>query len=126
TDVRAKLLEAVVVARDRAGANVGAGTDRAVAQIGEVIGFDAGLEARVLHLDEIADMHIAAEVGAGTQARKGTDARTVADRRTDHVAERRDLHPLADGDARAEDDEGANHAVAADPRIGAEVDGGGI
>src|SRR5579871_3078615 len=30
TDVRAKLLEAVVVARDRAGANVGAGTDRAV------------------------------------------------------------------------------------------------
>ena len=50
------LLRAVVVAGDRAGADVDVRADHRVAEIGEVHRLRAGAETRLLHLDEVADL----------------------------------------------------------------------
>ena len=50
------LARAVVIAGDGAGADIGAGADAGVADIGEVIGLGAGLDHGLLDLDEIADV----------------------------------------------------------------------
>jgi len=47
--------EAVVIAGDGAGADVGIGADMCVADIGEMVDLDAGLERCGFGLDEIAD-----------------------------------------------------------------------
>src|SRR5690606_23439032 len=57
-DIGVILAETVVVAGDRAGADIGFGTDAGIADIGQVIDLGAGLDARLLHLDEIADMRL--------------------------------------------------------------------
>src|SRR3546814_12514737 len=55
-DRRAVLQEAVVVAGDGAGADVGGGADGGVAQIAQVVGLGALAQLGVLDLDEVADM----------------------------------------------------------------------
>ena len=48
--------EAVIIAGDRARADIGAGADLGVAEIGQVVGLGALAEPRLLDLDEIADL----------------------------------------------------------------------
>ena len=64
-DGRRVLLEAVVVAEDRARADVGARADDAVAQVGEVIGLGAPAHAGLLGLDEVADVRLFAQSLSG-------------------------------------------------------------
>src|SRR5215469_135017 len=65
-DGGAEFLDAVVVAGDAAGADVGALAHIAVAEIGQVVGLDARRQARVLDLDEIADVDLLGKLGART------------------------------------------------------------
>src|SRR5262245_25778886 len=73
------LLEAVVVAEDGAGADVGTLADPAVADVGEMIGLGARLQARVLHLDEVADVDLRANVRPRPQPRERPHAGAGAD-----------------------------------------------
>ncbi len=78
-DRRAVLVRAVVVGGDAAGAEVDPLADLRIAEIGQVIRLGAVAEARVLDLDEVADMNVRAEIGAGAQARERADLRTAGD-----------------------------------------------
>src|SRR5262245_37693964 len=60
-DYRMELVGAVVVADDGAGADVDVAADGGVAEIGMVIGLGVIGDLRVLHFDEVADMHVLAE-----------------------------------------------------------------
>jgi hypothetical protein len=73
------LVNAVVIAGDGAGPDIGALADMRVADIGKMIGLGARLEGGLLHLDEIADMDVGAQFGARPQPCKGPDARSLAD-----------------------------------------------
>jgi hypothetical protein len=53
--------DAVVVAGDRAGADVDVCADRRVAEIGQVLAFDPRPERRLLELDEVADARVMAD-----------------------------------------------------------------
>src|SRR5215831_1537090 len=64
------LVEAVVIAGDRAGADIRAGADLAVAEIGEMVGLGAPAQPGRLHFDEIADMHLGFEHRAGAEPRE--------------------------------------------------------
>src|SRR5262245_46280422 len=97
------LLEAVVVAEDGAGADVGPGADAPVADVGEVIGLRALLQARVLHLNEIADVRLGPDLGAGPQACERADARPGLDMRTLDVAVGKDLRAVPYRHAGAEE-----------------------
>ena len=55
------LVETVVIAGDRAGADIGPGTHRRIAQIGKMVHLGGLPEVAVLHLDEIADFRFAAK-----------------------------------------------------------------
>src|SRR6266849_8094581 len=70
----AVLVRSVVVAHDRAGADVHVAAHLAVADVGKVIGLGTCAYATRLHLHEVADMHslVEARAGAGTDARVGT------------------------------------------------------
>ena len=58
---------AVIIAGDRACAEVRVGTHGDVAEIGQVADLHAGVEHAVLDLDEVADMGAGTDVGAGPQ-----------------------------------------------------------
>src|SRR5580700_401203 len=73
TDRGLVLCEAVIVAGDGAGADVGTGADMGVADVGEMVDLDAGLQNRGLGLDEVADFRSVAERGPRSQPRKGAD-----------------------------------------------------
>src|SRR5690606_36529449 len=79
-DVGTVFGKAVVVAHDRAGADVGLGADPRVAEVGQVIGLGARLERRVLDLDEIADLGPGADLAVRAKARERPDLGTLADR----------------------------------------------
>ena len=64
------LRRAVVVARDRAGADVDLLADRGVAEIGEVVRLRAAAERRLLQLDEVADVRVLADVGVRPEVRE--------------------------------------------------------
>src|SRR5690606_25016455 len=51
--------------------DVGAGADRHVAQVGEVVRLGAGHQVRLLGLDEVADPHVRLEHGVRTQVANG-------------------------------------------------------
>src|SRR4029453_11501172 len=96
-DAREMLLEAVVVARYGASADVAVGADLAVAQIGEVIGLRAGAQHRLLGLDEVADVHALAEPRPRPQPGERADDRAgthlgllppAAEEQVDAVGER--------------------------------------
>ena len=67
------LVHAIVVAGDRAGADVHVGADGRVADVGEVIRLAAIRDGGLLQLDEIADVHAGAELAAGPYTGKRTD-----------------------------------------------------
>src|SRR5581483_7793876 len=79
-DGRAMFVDAVVVAGDRPGADVHAGTDAGVAEIGQMVRLGAFADRAVLHFDEVADMRATRDFGAGAQSRERAD-RAVAVRR---------------------------------------------
>jgi len=72
-------VRAVVVAGDGAGADVDLLADGGIAEIGEVVGLGAAPEFRLLHLDEIADVHVLVEPRLGPQPRERAHDRTRAD-----------------------------------------------
>ena len=94
-DLGPVLVEAVVIAGDGAGADIGLGPDRGIAEIGEVVDLGAGAELGVLDLDEIADLGLRAERRARPQAREGADAGAGGDRRAFEMAEGVDDAPSA-------------------------------
>src|SRR6266581_7167836 len=109
-DDRAVLVRPVVVAGDRAGADVDDFSDLAVADIGKVIGFGALPDAARLDLHEVAEVHVGGQARARPDAGVGADAAVRADVGLLDVAERldrrarRDFHALQnavgpDGDA---------------------------
>src|SRR6185312_5752116 len=93
---------AVVVHEDRAGADVAAGADLRIAEIGEVVGLRAPPDRRGLELDEVADMHVVAYVRARPQAGKRTYNCALADPRPLDVAEGVDADVAGDRHAGAE------------------------
>ena len=117
------LTEAVVVAGDGAGADVGIGADMGVADVGEMVDLDAGLQRRGLGLDEVADLAAVAERGARPQARIGTDGRVLADRGLHDVRERMDHRAVGDADAGADHHERLDGDVVAEPGIRGEIYG---
>ncbi len=60
----------IVIAGDGSGADIGAGADSGIADIGQVVDLGAGLDGRGLGLDEIADPRRFADIGAGAEAGK--------------------------------------------------------
>ena len=70
-DHGAVLVGAVVVGGDAAGAVVDALAHRAVAQVGQVVGLGAARQRGVLHLDEVADVHLGAELAPGRSRANG-------------------------------------------------------
>src|SRR3990170_1621453 len=71
--------EPVVVAGDRPGADVRLPADRRVADVGEVVRLRALPEPALLHLHEIDDPDILADVGLRPQVREGTEHRSLPD-----------------------------------------------
>ena len=67
-------VRAVVVARDRAGADVDVLADGRVAEVGEMIRLRPAAERRLLQLDEVADVRAFADVRSRPQVRERTDA----------------------------------------------------
>src|SRR5712691_6278159 len=92
----AVLVRSVVVAHDRAGADVHVAADLAVADVREVIGLGTCAYATRLHLHEVADVHFFGEARARADARVGADAAVRADVGVLQVAERFDARPRAD------------------------------
>ena len=96
-------------------------------------------ERRLLELDEVADVGVLADVGAGPQMRERTDRRPVAtaiastdhrvvaddrpiaDRRVDDAAAGVNLARRADPGAALEEDARVNHRVAADLDVAVDV-----
>src|SRR3546814_5167161 len=71
--------EAVVVAGDGAGPEIGAGADPGVADIGEVVGLGTRFDHRVLDLDEVADVGTFADRRPRPQPGIGPDDRAAGD-----------------------------------------------
>src|SRR5690349_3176960 len=78
-DFRLVFLEAIVVARDRAGAHVHAVADRRVTEICEVVGLRAAPHARLFQLDEIPDVRLRADVRLGPQVTERAEDGLVFD-----------------------------------------------
>src|SRR5262249_12672598 len=119
-DYRAEFVKAVVIARDRAGADIGARSHLAVADVGEVIGFGSDAEPSSFNLDEIADMHLFFKDRSRPQPRERTTERDRSDRGALEMRERVNPGPLADGHPGAEGDVGFDHDIAGELRVGAE------
>src|SRR6266480_7265979 len=126
----AVLVRSVVVAHDRAGADVDVSAHLAVADVAEVIRLGTRAYATRLHLHEVADVHSVGEARARARpdARVGADAAVRADVGVLEVAEgldaraRTDRHVLqhairADRDAVAELHLAFEHAVDVDRNV---------
>src|SRR4051794_1814038 len=133
-DRSAVLAETVVVGGDRAGAEVAAGADLGIADVGEVRHLGALADPRVLHLDEGAGLGPWSELGTGTQVGKGADLSAVADLALDQVGVRHDDVAaelgVGQGADRADRGAGADLSIAAqggarlDPGVGGDLDVG--
>src|SRR6266705_802596 len=111
----AVLVRSVVVAHDRAGADVDVSAHLAVADVGEVIGLGTSAYATRLHLHEVTDVHSLGEARAGarTDARVGADAAVRADVGVLQVAEGLDARARADRHVLQHAIRADRHAVAA-------------
>ena len=89
-------VDAVVVAGDGARADVDAGADDGVAEVGEVVGLGAFAERDLLGFDEVADVGAVADVAFGAEVGVGAEDGAVGD-----VGVVEDA-AVADGDAVAE------------------------
>src|SRR5262249_2311904 len=78
-DHRFALVHAIVVAGDRARANVHAGADFRVADVGEMVHLRAFANTARLHLAEVADVDFFVEARARAQPRVGPDDAARAD-----------------------------------------------
>ena len=83
---------AVIVAGDRARADVRAGSHSDVAQIGQMVRLGSFAEHRFLRFDEIADLRLFAEDRAGAQACERANLAARADDGAFDMAIRADLH----------------------------------
>ena len=54
---RRPLVGAIVVAGHRTGTDIDSRTDRRITQVGEMVGLGSDTDARLLDLDEVADVH---------------------------------------------------------------------
>ena len=72
------LVEAVVIASDRAGTDVRRVPDARIADIGKMIGLRAVFDHGLLHLDKIADMNVTPDLRTWPQPRIGPDDRPLA------------------------------------------------
>ena len=88
---------AVVVARDRAGADVDVPADRRVAQVGKVIRLRSLPHRRLLQLDERPDARARADRALGSHVRERTHGGAVRHRRLDHDRAIEQHHVVADG-----------------------------
>ena len=79
-DRRLVLADAVVVARDRARADVRLLADRRVAEVREVVGLRARHQVRLLGLDEVAEACVLVDPRARPAVRERPDLRALADR----------------------------------------------
>src|SRR5713226_7989351 len=129
-DDRAVLVCPVVVAGDRAGADIDVFSDLAVADVGKVIRLGALTDAARLDLDEVAEVHVGRQARARPDAGIGADAAVRADVGFLDVAERfdrcpgRDSHALqyavgADRDAVTQPHLALEHAIDIDGHIAA-------
>src|SRR5256884_9910726 len=116
-DDGAVLVRSVVVAHDRAGADVDVSAHLAVADVAEVIRLGTRAYATRLHLHEVADVHSVGEAGARarTDARVGADAAAGAHGGGARVGEGSD--PAARADRHV-----LQHAIRADRDAVAELD----
>ena len=73
-------VDAVVVARDRAGADVDVLADGRVAQIRQVVGLRPAPERRLLQLDEVADVRLSPTSDSRPEVRERTELRAAARR----------------------------------------------
>src|SRR5437879_1907051 len=94
-DVRRKFVEAVVVAGNRAGADVCFLADLRIAEIGEVHRLGAFADSALLQFDEISDARIRFQVIVRAKAREGTDDDAVIETALRHNAMRLDGHVVA-------------------------------
>src|SRR5262245_7494169 len=78
-DHGAMLVRAVVVAGDRPRADVHVAAHRSVTDIGEMVGLGPRGDPARLHLDEVPDMHVLAELRAGPDPGVRADAAPLAD-----------------------------------------------
>ena len=91
------LVEAVVVAGDGAGADIGAGADLGVADIGQMIDLGAGVDQRRLGLDEVADLARRRRARCrAAAARRGRPRRLLPMLRLGDVRERMDHRAVVD------------------------------
>ena len=140
-DLGAPLVHAVVVAGDGAGADVHLLADRRVAEVGEVVGLGAALQLRLLHLDEVADVHVlaqqrhpAATAQTDRRLQRAPDTRTLdhavgvdlrCRRRSSAVADhdvRADAHAIAERHGALEHDVHVDEHVAADDDRAARIE----
>ena len=103
-DLGAGLLVAVVVAGDRARADVGACADVGVADIAQMVDLGAPLDRAAFHLDEVADARALADIAAGPEPRERADLGAFSHADALQVAEGPDLDPVLDDDAGADHD----------------------
>ena len=125
-DHRLVLAEAVVVAGDGAGADIGARADFDIAQIGQVIGL--GARRRGWHSwsrRNCRHARLGPDDAAGPQPRERADDRPRLDARAFDMAEGADLDAIRHLHPGPEDDMGADGDIAAEAGIEAEPDAGG-
>ena len=91
--------DAVIVAGDGSSADIGAGADAGVPDIGEMVGLFGLADLGLFDLDEIADMGVLAEMGAGSQPRKRADDGAFANLRAIDMRKRPDGDIVADSDS---------------------------
>src|SRR6267142_5300988 len=94
-DVRREFVEAVVVAGDRASADVCFRADFRIAEIGEVHRLGAFADSALLQLDEISDARIRFQVIVRAKARERADDDTVVEAALRHYAMRLDGYVVA-------------------------------
>src|SRR5215467_12176249 len=105
---------AIVIAGDRAGADIGAGPDGCIADVAQMIGLGASLDHRLLDLDEISDVNVLLQARAGTQPGEGADRGALADMRPFEMRERADHGIVLDRDPGSEYHEGLYQHLAAE------------
>ena len=106
-DNGAVLVHAVIIAGNRACADIGVRADGRITDIGQVVRLAAVPDGAVFHFHEIADVHVVRQFGIRAQARIRADVRMAA-----HCAVFQ-MRKRMDNRARA-DDGILNHAVRAD------------
>ena len=112
--------EAVVIAGDGPGADVGVGADFGVAEIGEVADLGAGAQCGGFDLDEIADLGAGSKVRSGPQPREWADMRAGANSRAFDARKCVNMRAVGDLYSGAENDMRLDQDIAAELRVGAE------